>query len=372
VLRRRIMIILTVNTGSSSVRLGAFAKSKDGSRKIANRKYTPEESPSSILDEFIRDNEFQNISVIAHRVVHGGTKFVSSCVIDADVETEIDRLSSLAPLHNPHALKWIRACRAKFGEDVPQVAVFDTAFYSSLPEVAATYALPKDLCKKYGIRRYGFHGIAHSAMWKRWRELHPEMKEGGKVISLQLGAGCSMTAVYNGEVLDTSMGFSPLEGLVMATRSGDIDPSVAFYLVRSCGLHMEEIENMLNHSSGLFGISGISSDMRTLLESGHADARLAVELFCYRVKKYIGAYIAVLQGADAILFGGGVGENASQVRENIVEGLKWLGIVIDSKTNSVTIGTEGCISSPESRTEVWVIPVDEASILAGEAAGLIN
>ena len=366
------MIILTVNTGSSSVRLGAFAGSKNGSRKLAYRKYKSDESPSSILEEFVRENKLQNISVIAHRVVHGGTKFLNSCVIDADVETEIDRLSSLAPLHNPHALKWIRACRAEYGDHIPQVAVFDTAFYSSLPEAAAAYALPKDLCKEYGIRRYGFHGIAHSAMWKRWRELHPEMKEGGKVISLQLGAGCSMTAVHYGKVVDTSMGFSPLEGLVMATRSGDIDPSIPYYLMRSGGFLIEEIENMLNHSSGLLGISGISTDMRTLLESDHADARFAVELFCYRIKKYLGAYIAVLQGADAILFGGGVGENAPRVRANVLEDLKWLGIVIDTNANSVTIGTEGRISSLESRTEVRVIPVDEASILAGEAAALID
>jgi len=366
------MIILTVNTGSSSVRLGAFTGNKSGIRKLADSKYTSEESPSSILEKFALDNELRNISVMAHRVVHGGTKFLGSCVIDADVETEIDRLSSLAPLHNPHALKWIRACRAKFGDHVPQVAVFDTAFYSSLPEAAAAYALPKDLRTKYGIRRYGFHGIAHSAMWKRWRELHPEVKEGGKAISLQLGAGCSMTAVHSGKVVDTSMGFSPLEGLVMATRSGDIDPSIPYYLMRSGGLPIEEIENILNHSSGLLGISGISADMRTLLESDYADARFAIDLFCYRIKKYLGAYIAVLQGADAILFGGGVGENAPQVRTNVLVDLKWLGIVIDTKANSVTIGTEGRISSLESRTEVWVIPVDEASILAEEAAALIG
>jgi len=366
------MIILSVNTGSSSVRLGAFAGNKNESRKLADRKYTSDESPFTVLEEFVRANELQNISVIAHRVVHGGTKFLKSCVINEDVEAEVDRLSSLAPLHNPRALEWIRACRAKFGDHVLQVAVFDTAFYSSLPDVAAAYALPKDVCKEYGVRRYGFHGIAHNAMWKRWRELHPEVKEGGKVISLQLGAGCSMTAVHDGKVLDTSMGFSPLEGLVMATRSGDIDPSIPFYLTRSGRFSIGEIEDMLNHSSGLLGISGISSDMRKLLESNHADARFAVELYCYRIKKYLGAYIALLQGTDAILFGGGVGENASQVRAHILEGLKWLGIVIDSETNSVTIGTEGRISSSESRTEVWVIPVDEESVLAGEAAALID
>ena len=372
IVKLKIMVILTVNTGSSSVRLGAFAKSKDGVRELADRKYNLEEIPSSILEAFVRDNDIQNISAIAHRVVHGGARFLNSCLIDADVETEIDRLSSLAPLHNPQALKWIRACRATFGEHVPQAAVFDTAFYSSLPEAAAIYALPKDLCKEYGIRRYGFHGLAHGAMWKRWKELHPEMKDGGKVISLQLGAGCSITAVHDGIVQDTSMGFSPLEGLVMATRSGDIDPYIIFYLMRLSGLPVNDIEKMLNHSSGLLGISGISSDMKTLLESEHPDARLAVKLFCYRIKKYIGAYFAVLQGSDAILFGGGIGENSPQLRKNILEDLKWLGIILDTSANSATIGTERCISSPESRTDVWVIPVDEGSVLAQEAVEVIK
>jgi acetate kinase len=366
------MIILTVNTGSSSVRLGAFTKRENGIEKLAAGKYGREENPSSILEQFVIDNGTPGIYVNSHRVVHGGTKFVGSCVINADVETEIDRLSSLAPLHNPHALKWIRACRAAFGEHVPQVAVFDTAFYSSMPDVAVTYALPKDLCKKYGIRRYGFHGLAHSAMWKRWKGICPEMKGGGKVVSLQLGAGCSITAVQNGKVKDTSMGFSPLEGLVMATRSGDIDPDIVLYLQRSCGLSLNDIEMILNHSSGLLGISGLSDNMKILLDSKSPEARLAVELFCYRIKKYIGAYFAVLQGADAILIGGGLGENSPQVRKRILEDLKWLGIVLDTKANSVTIGTEGCISSPESRTAVWVISVDEESVLAQEALEVIK
>ena len=209
-------------------------------------------------------------------------------------------------------------------------------------------------------------------MWKRWKELHPKMKDGGRVISLQLGAGCSITAVHDGKVHDTSMGFLPLEGLVMATRSGDIDPYIIFHLMRLSGLPVNDIEKMLNHSSGLLGISGTSSDMKTLLESEHPDARLAVELFCYRIKKYIGAYFAVLQGSDAILFGGGIGENSPVARKRILKDMQWMGIILDTSANSVTIGTERCISSPESRTAVWVIPVDEESILAEEAVALID
>jgi acetate kinase len=347
------MRILTVNAGSSSVRLAAFVKTDTGMEKRAGGKYDLEESPQTILKQFVSDNGIHSISVIAHRVVHGGTRFVNSCFIDADVEAEIDRLSRLAPLHNPFALKWIRECVRTFGERIP--------------ETAAVYALPGDLCRQHGIRRYGFHGLAHGAMLRRWKELRPDLQDGGRVISLQLGAGCSVTAVRNGKVMDTSMGFSPLEGLVMATRSGDIDPGIIFYLRRSCGLTFDEIETMLNHASGLLGISGISSDMKALIESASPGAGLAVELFCYRARKYIGAYLAVLQGADAILFGGGVGENSPRVRSRILQEMQWLGIIIDTSSNNATIGEEGCISPPGSETAVWVIPADEASVLAREA-----
>ncbi|RJQ45958.1 MAG: acetate/propionate family kinase [Nitrospiraceae bacterium] len=364
------MAILAVNAGSSSVRFAAFEKKRNGVGKIASRKYALDESSSSILKTFLRDNGIYEISAVAHRVVHGGTKFSHSCLINPSVESEIDKLSSLAPLHNPFALNWIRMCRAEFGDHVPQVAVFDTAFYAALSEVSMTYALPADLMKKHHIRRYGFHGIAHSAMWKRWKELHPHLKD-SRLISLQLGAGCSITAVRDGKVLDTSMGFSPLEGLVMATRSGDIDPGIILHLGRSCGLSFDEIETMLNHSSGLLGVSGISSDMKALLESSHPDASRAIDLFCYRAKKYLGAYLAVLQGADAVLFGGGIGENAPKVRENILEGMQWTGIFLDTQANNATMGTEGCISLNKSKPAVWVIPADEASVLAEEAVSIV-
>lgn len=366
------MVILTINTGSSSIRLDAFIKKEKGIEKLGGRKYNIEENPSSVLKAFINEYNIKEISLISHRIVHGGMKFITPCLINPFVEKEIDRLSSLAPLHNPFALKWVKMCRDVFGKNIPQIASFDTAFYAGLPEAAKTYALPKNLCEKYEIRRYGFHGIAHSAMLKRWKELRPDLKKGGKVISLQLGAGCSATAVLNGKVIDTSMGFSPLEGLVMATRPGDIDPEIILYLQRSCGLSPEEIEKMLNHFSGLLGLSGISSDMRILLKNTQPDARLAIELFCYRIRKYIGAYLAALQGIDAILIGGGIGENSPRIRQRLLKDMQWLGIILDNKLNSVTIETECCISSSQSRTAVWVIPVDEATILAREAISVIE
>ncbi|MDI6735257.1 MAG: acetate/propionate family kinase [bacterium] len=360
------MTILTINAGSSSLRLALFTTKGDGVEVLAVKKYKLEEiNSSTVLSEFIQGQE--NVSIITHRVVHGGTKFVESCLIDTAVEEEIARLSPLAPLHNPFALKWIQICRAIFGQDIPQVAVFDTAFYSTLPEVATIYALPQTLCSQHHIRRYGFHGIAHKTMWSRWQAIHPELQNGGKIISLQLGAGCSITAVQHGKAIDTSMGFSPLEGLMMATRSGDIDPGLIPYLQRSCGLSIEQVEELLNHSSGLLGVSGISNDMRLLLKSNLQQAKLAVKLFCYRAKKHIGAYLSVLQGADAIVFGGGIGENAPEVRRLILEDMEWLGIILDNQANYGIIGKEGCLSSPKSKIEVWVIPVDEAYAMAREA-----
>ena len=249
-------------------------------------------------------------------------------------------------------------------ERVPQVAVFDTAFYARLPAVAATYALPRELAARHGLRRYGFHGLAHQALWSRWRELRPDVADGGRLISFQLGAGCSVTAVERGAARDTSMGFSPLEGLVMATRSGDIDPALVTYLQRVEDLSAEESERLLNERSGLLGISGVSGDMRKLLAADDPHARLAVELYCYRARKYLGAYMAVLGGADAILFGGGVGENAAGVRARILAGFEWAGIRLDAAENSAAAGREGRLSAVDSRMDAWVIPVDEARILA--------
>ncbi len=361
-------VLLTVNTGSSSVRLAAFAPDGESLSRLASGHFPGERSdPAAMLRAFLKGHGIGAVAAVAHRIVHGGARLTAPCRIDAAVETEIERLAPLAPLHNPRALEWIGACRALFGAETAQVAVFDTAFYAALPEVAATYALPRALCARHGIRRYGFHGIAHQAMWRRWRELRPDLREGGRVISLQLGAGCSITAIRDGQAVDTSMGFSPLEGLVMATRSGDVDPGLLLFLQRAGGLTPERMERLLNEESGLLGLSGVSADMRTLLNADDAGARLAVDVYCYRARKYIGAYLAALGGADAILFGGGVGEQAPEVRARILSGLVGLGIVPDLDTNRAAVGAEMSISTRDSATEVWVIPVDEAVILAQAA-----
>ena len=268
------MTILTVNTGSSSIRLAMFAP---GLGRLADAYYPGAGAdPTARLKEFLRDYDVPRVTVVAHRIVHGGSRLIAPCLLDDDVETEIRRLAPLAPLHNPLALAWLAASRAVLGETVAQVAVFDTAFYANLPEVAATYALPREFRRKHSIRRYGFHGLAHQALWQRWRELRPEVRDGGRAISLQLGAGCSITAVNCGRPVDTSMGFSPLEGLVMATRCGDIDPGLLMFLQRAEGLTTEQLEHLLNHESGLLGLSGASADMQRLLESQDPLARLAV------------------------------------------------------------------------------------------------
>ncbi len=365
-------IILTVNTGSSSVRLALFSKDKKELSYISVRHLNShEKTPEILLNEFL-DEYLQKVKVVAHRVVHGGSQLNYPCLINEEIENEIERLSILAPLHNPLALDWIRSCRKVLGNNVPQVAIFDTAFYAHLPEISRIYALPKNLCESHGIRRYGFHGIAHKAMWQRWRLIHPEIPEGGRVISLQLGAGSSITAIDRGKPKDTSMGFSPIEGLVMATRSGDIDPGIITFLGYSSGFTAQEIDQLINKSSGLLGVSGISRDMRELLESNETDAQLAVDLYCYRAQKYIGAYLAVLEGADGILFGGGVGENAPFIRKQILQGMSWFGIELDTQANNSTIGKEGMISPPESKIEIWVIPVDEEFALAKEAIAIFE
>lgn len=364
------MSILTVNTGSSSIRLAVFSEGLEGVTRIAGRYFKIDEGPPEKLLRTFLNNEVQRINVVAHRVVHGGIQLVDSCLINEKVEKEIERLSPLAPLHNSLALKWIQMCRYVLGIYIPQVAVFDTAFYSSLPDEAKTYALPKKICDRHEIRRYGFHGLAHRAMSERWQKIRSDVKDGGNVISLQLGSGCSITAIRKGKPLDTSMGFSPLEGLVMATRPGDVDPGALIYLLNSAGITVEELDSLLNNSSGLLGVSGISGDMQTLLESNDINAHLAVELYCYRAKKYIGAYMAALSGVDSILFGGGVGENASVVRKKVLEDMDWCGIKLDDRVNNGTIGKEGRISLSSSKVDVWVIPVDEATLLAKEAVAV--
>lgn len=308
------------------------------------------------------------IDAVGHRVVHGGERFTRSTKIDDDVWRELEELIELAPLHNPHNLRGITAARAVLGPGVPQVAVFDTAFHHSLPETAFVYAVPYQLYRRYRVRRYGFHGTSHRYIAYRYRQLTEKPREATKIITLHLGNGASACAIVGGISVDTSMGFTPLEGLVMGTRSGDLDPAILDFVSAKEGLSLREMDSLLNKQSGLLGISGLTADMRELLaeEAEHGDrrARLAVDVFCYRVKKYIGAYLAAMNGADAIVFAGGIGENSPDVRARICAGLEWLGIEVDAARNGAIVGAEGRIDREGSRVNLWVIPTDEELLIA--------
>jgi len=365
-------ILLTVNVGSSSLRLDLF-NIEDGNLPV-NVNTDHVTSPAQYqqcLQKIIRQSE-QNIDVITHRIVHGGNKITRSQIITPQLEAELESLAPLAPLHNPLALKLIRLCRNLSKPEAVQIAVPDTAFYAQLPEVAQHYALPRELCEQYEIRRYGFHGIAHQAMLQRWVSMQAKINGGKRVISIQLGAGCSITASRDQKPIDTSMGFTPLEGLVMATRCGDVDVGILLYLQQQAGISNSELEQILNKQSGLLGLSGKSADMRELLRSEESSATLAVNLYCYRVKKYIGAYMAVLGGADAILFGGGAGENSPVLRDKIINGLEWMGVTLNSSLNQIMSTKARRISTSDSKTAVWVIPVDESREMALEAVNVLT
>ena len=368
------MIVLTVNTGSSSVRLSLQQwNSQDSLKSIGSVRYNHSDGePKELLQNFLHSHGINKVDLVSHRVVHGGSTLVSSRILNDESVAEIKRLEVLAPLHNRHAVVWIQTSINVVGPAVPQVGVFDTAFYKGLPAVACTYAIPHELSKQHAIRRYGFHGLAHQAMWERWRELRPDIPGGGRIISLQLGAGCSVTATDRGVAVDTSMGFTPSEGLMMATRCGDIDSGLVTFLQRTAGLTPDAADHLLEKESGLLGVSGISGDIRKLIDSGNPDAHLAVDLFCYRVRKYIGAYMVVLGGVDGVLFGGGVGENVAQVRKGILDDMEWCSISLDDEANRETIGSEGNISNKKGKVDIWVIPVDEAGVLAREAIKVVK
>lgn len=362
------MMILVVNTGSTSIKLETVEMGQGMATPLHGERYqTDGAGPEELLAEFLTGRTPPD--AVVHRVVHGG-RLVESHLISAAIEAEIESLSNLAPLHNPVALSWIAACRRKLS--LPQVAVFDTAFFAALPAAAKSYALPPDLTEQYGIRRYGFHGIAHRAMWRRWVDLRSDLPHGGRLITVQLGGGCSITATREGTPQDTSMGFSPTEGLVMATRCGDIDPGAILTLLRQKDMTPDLVERLINERSGLLGLSGRSADMRNLIDASDPQARLAVDLYCHRLRKYIGAYQAVLGGVDGIAFGGGVGENMPGVRARALENMQWCGIDIDAEVNNGARGSETRISTDDSRVDVRVVPVDETAILAEEAYAVLT
>jgi acetate kinase len=275
-------------------------------------------------------------------VVHGGEMFKRSALIDDCVLKGIEDCIDLAPLHNPNNIKAIRATRELFGKDVPQVAVFDTSFHHSLPEQAYLYAIPYHLYRRHRIRRYGFHGTSHRYVAFRYRAIRALPREETNIITLHLGNGCSAVAIKGGSSVDTSMGMTPLEGLVMGTRSGDLDPAVVGAIARKDGLSTFEVNTLLNTQSGLLGISGLTNDMRELQaelrEHDDRRVRLAIEIFCYRARKYIGAYLAAMGGADAVVFTGGIGENSPQVRARICAGMEWAGLRLDRAKNEETVG----------------------------------
>jgi acetate kinase len=316
------------------------------------------------------------IEAVGHRVTHGGERFWKSVRIDDDVVRGIEETIELAPLHNPNNLKGIQAARAALGPGIPQVAVFDTAFHQTLPDWAYLYALPYQWYRRHRVRRYGFHGTSYRYVGYRYRTITGRSREQTKIIALHLGNGCSACAISAGASVDTSMGFTPLEGLVMGTRSGDLDPAILDHVASKEGYSGPEIEGILNKQSGLLGVSGLTNDMRELLaeEAEHGDrrARLAIDIFAYRARKYIGSYLAAMNGADALIFAGGIGENASVVRARICEGLQWMGIAIDSERNAAMVnGKEGRIDAAGSRIEVWVIPTDEELLIARDTVRVV-
>lgn len=307
------------------------------------------------------------IGAVGHRVVHGGEEFTGSVVIDDKVIASIEKFADLAPLHNPPNLTGIRAAQHKL-PNAKQIACFDTAFHTTIAEVAYMYALPYELYEKYRIRRYGFHGTSHRYVARRAAVLMGKGKYDVNLITCHLGNGCSITAVKNGRSVDTSMGLTPLEGVVMGTRTGDFDPAILFYLADK-GYDVKELNALCNKKSGLLGVSGKSNDMRNLselAENGDSRAKLAIDIFCYRIKKYIGAYAAALGKLDVVVFTGGIGENSVNVREQVCSDLGQIGIEFDKSKNKNIVGAEGQISTDNSSVKVLVIPTNEEAAIAND------
>ena len=359
-------------------RIGSTASLRfevDSSKKQESAHVSDHQQAVEKVIEWLRSNPaLATFDAVGHRVVHGGNQFTDSVVIDDRVVAALDSLCEIAPLHNPSSVSAIRAARSSLGPDVPMAAVFDTSFHRTIPEHAAAYALPHELSSKHHIRRYGFHGIAHQYSVLRYAELTTAPHDQVHAVTMHLGNGCSACAIHGGKSVDTSMGFTPLEGLVMGTRSGDIDPALVSYLAKEEDIGPGDVEDLLNKRSGLLGVSGFSGDMRELIDAYDANprARLAVDMFCYRARKYLGAYLAALGNAHTIIFSGGIGEHSPLVREKICEKLAWAGLQLDDAANRTTIGKDGRISIRGSKLDVFVIHTDEEIIIARETARLIR
>ncbi|MDE4541879.1 acetate kinase [Thermoanaerobacterium sp. R66] len=332
-----------------------------------------------VLDALVNSDygvikDMSEIDAVGHRVVHGGESFTSSVLINDEVLKTITDCIELAPLHNPANIEGIKACQ-QIMPNVPMVAVFDTAFHQTMPDYAYLYPIPYEYYTKYRIRRYGFHGTSHKYVSNRAAEILNRPIEDLKIITCHLGNGSSIAAVKYGKSIDTSMGFTPLEGLAMGTRSGNIDPSIISYLMEKENISAEEVVNILNKKSGVYGISGISSDFRDLedaaFKNGDGRAQLALNVFTYRVKKTIGAYAAAMGGVDAIVFTAGVGENGPEIREFILDGLEFLGFSLDKEKNKVR-GKETIISTPNSKVSVMVVPTNEEYMIAKDTEKIVK
>lgn len=370
--------VFVLNTGSSSVKFRVVdplsgSVSAEGAVDRIGEPGSDAADHRAAIDGILAGLDGATIDAVGHRIVHGGSRFVEATLIDDAVEQGIEQLAPLAPLHNPPGLLGIRAARAAL-PDVPQVAVFDTAFHSRMPEAARSYAIDAALAVEHGIRRYGFHGTSYRIVSERTAEFLGRPLEQLRLIVLHLGNGASAAAIAGGRSMDTSMGMTPLEGLVMGTRSGDLDPAVLLYLQRNAGMSVDELDDMLNRRSGLLGLSG-KVDMREVIagaEQGDPAAGLAFDVYVHRVRHYIGAYLAVLGGVDALVFTAGVGENSVPVRAAALEGLGDLGLELDAAANARPSSGARRISPTGTRTEVLVVPTDEELQIAREVAATLS
>lgn len=397
------MKILVLNCGSSSIKYalydmdsksimtsggaervgldGAFVKVKlaNGEKKTIMHDIPEHTEGVKFIFSLLTDAEIgvikdlKEIDAVGHRMVHGGEKFNKSVLLTDEVLKTFEECSDLAPLHNPANLKGVRAVQ-ELMPGLPQVGVFDTAFHQTMPKEAYMYAIPYELYEKYGVRRYGFHGTSHRYVSQRVCEYLGVKAEGKKIITCHIGNGGSIAAVKDGKCVDTSMGLTPLEGLMMGTRSGDIDGGAVTFIEKKLGLDADGMSNLLNKKSGLLGVSGISSDMREIFQAnqdGNERAKLAFEMYCYRVRKYVGSYAAAMNGCDIIVFTAGVGENQADMRESVCSGLSFMGVEIDIEKNKTIHGEEAVISTPNSKVTVVVVPTDEELMIASDTLALL-
>ena len=396
------MNVLVINCGSSSLKYqlidseteavlakglcerigidGRLVYQKAGNDKEITEASMPthKEAIQMVLDALTNDktgaiSSLKEVGAIGHRIVHGGEKFASSAIITDEMIAAVEECNDLAPLHNPANLIGIRVC-AELMPGVPQVGVFDTAFHQTMPAKAYLYGLPIEYYKKYKVRRYGFHGTSHSFVSKRAVEFLGLDKDNSKVIVCHLGNGSSISAVQNGKCVDTTMGLTPLEGVVMGTRSGNIDPAIVEYIAKKENLDLAGVMNVLNKKSGLQGMSGVSSDMRDLRAAaaeGNEDAKNAIEVLCYGIAKFVGGYVAAMNGVDAIVFTAGIGENVGMIREKVCSYLGFLGIKLDAKANEA-MGEEVVISAADSAVKVAVIPTNEELAICRDTVALVK